>query len=545
MTPDQLCAEAERQQRGDNPGRAETLYRAALALDPNNASALYGLGRLLNAHGHAEPALALIEQAVRLKPRHAGYREALGQTLARAGRHGEAIAAFRDALRLEKSARANINLGAALAQTGEHAQAAQCFRRALTFDPTDIRTTIALAIACQRAGDGGGAEQALRRAVQLSPKDATLISDLAILLHRRGRAAEAAAQFDNALSIAPNDPKILARHAVCLRDSGDLAASEAQFRAAIAQAPDDPLLHYGLAFTLLTAGRLRAGFAEHEWRFRAHNIDRPATAPAWSGKPDPEGTLLITAEQGQGDVIQFLRYVPVAAQRMRIALEMYPPLHRLATTLPGVTTLLREGEPYPPHQAVCPLLSLPRALDLDETPLPMDPADPYLRADPQRAANWSARLACLPGRKIGLAWAGAPNFAFDNRRSIPPALLDSLALENISFVSLQKDPAATPNIPLTDHTADLTDFADTAALIANLDLVIAVDTAVAHLAGAIGKPVWLLNRFDADWRWGRVGETSAWYPTLRQFRQPVMGDWPAVIAAVRDALTQPPPPHTR
>lgn len=545
MTPDQLCAEAERQERGENPGRAEALYRAALAHDASHAGALHGLGRLLNAHGQGEPALALIEKAVKLKPRNAGYRETLGQALARAGRHGEAIGAFRDALRLEKSARANINLGVALAQAGEYGEAAQCFRRAMALDPASQAATIALAIACQRAGDAAGAEQALRRAAELSPEDAVLVSDLAILLHTQGRAPEATAQFHKALSLAPNDPTILARHAVCLRDCGDLAASEAQFRAAIAQAPEDPLLHYGLAFTLLTAGRLREGFAEHEWRFRAHNIDRPATAPAWSGEADSEKTLLITSEQGQGDVIQFLRYVPVAAQRMRVALETYPSLHRLAGSLPGVAALVREGEPRPPHDVVCPLLSLPRVLGLDGALLPMDEAEPYLRPEPQNTAYWAGRLAHLPGCKIGLAWAGAPDFAFDSRRSIPAALFDTLAGQDISFVSLQKNAAATPNLPLTDWTAELADFADTAALIANLDLVISVDTAVAHLAGAIGKPVWLLNRVDADWRWGRADETSAWYPTLRQFRQPAMGDWAAVLAAVREALIRLTQPHGR
>jgi tetratricopeptide (TPR) repeat protein len=432
-----------------------------------------------------------------------------------------------------------------LTSANPHAEAAKYVPHDLAPDPTNVQEAIQLAIARQRAGDPAGAEQALRRAIQFTPTDATLVSDLAILLHTQGRAEDAATQFQTALNLAPNDPKILARHAVWLRDSGDLPASETQFRAAIAQAPNDPLLHYGLSFTLLAAGRLREGFAQQEWRWDAHNIPPPATAPTWTGDHNPNQTLLITSEQGQGDIIQFLRYVPLAAQRMRVALAVYPPLHRLAATLTGVTTLLREGEPLPPHHAVCPLLSLPRALGLDETPLPMDPVRPYLRSDPQSSARWAARLAHLPGRKIGLAWSGAPNFSFDSRRSVPPAFLDSLADENISFVSLQKNPAATPNLSLTDHTADLTDFADTAALIANLDLVISVDTAVAHLAGALGKPIWLLNRFDSDWRWRREGDTSEWYPTLRQFRQQRPGDWPSVIAAVQAALKQPPPPQTR
>jgi hypothetical protein len=193
----------------------------------------------------------------------------------------------------------------------------------------------------------------------------------------------------------------------------------------------------------------------------------------------------------------------------------------------------------PEHDVVCPLLSLPHVLGVDEAPLRMDAEQPYLRADPADIAGWAEPVAPLPGRKIGLVWAGGKALSLDRRRSVPPALFNTLASPDLSFVSLQKEAAAKPDLPLADWTGSLRDFADTAALIANLDLVISVDTAVAHLAGGLGKPVWLLNRFDADWRWLRAGDGSAWYPTLRQFRQPRLGDWGSVMAAVRAALGAP------
>jgi tetratricopeptide (TPR) repeat protein len=536
VTPDQRHAQAQHHHRAGDLARAESLYRAALAHDPAHADSLHQLARIALATGHAEAALPLLDQAIKLKPRNAAFRDAFGQALLACGRLAEAVAAYRHAVRLDKSSPAAIcNLAGALTAFGDHAEATQCLRRAIALDPSYKPAIIQLGIACQRTGDFPGAEQAVRRAIELTPDDPRLLSDLAILLHLQGRAPEAATAFTAALERAPDDAKILARLAVWHRDTGDLAAAEAHFRAALSRAPIDPMLHYGLAHTLLAAGKWREGFAEHEWRWQAHNIAPPNSAPAWTGAPGT-GTLLITAEQGQGDVIHFLRYVPRAAARIRVVLEIYPPLRRLAESLPSIAAIISPGDPTPPHDAICPLLSLPRALGLDEAPLAME--TPYLHPDPTAIAPWSARLATLPGRKIGLAWAGAAEFDFDRRRSIPPSRLDALADPTISFISLQKNPAAKPNLPLTDWTAELHDFAATAALIANLDLVIAVDTAVAHLAGALGKPIWLLNRFDADWRWQRAGDHSAWYPSLRQFRQPKPGDWTPVITAIRAALRE-------
>jgi hypothetical protein len=246
-------------------------------------------------------------------------------------------------------------------------------------------------------------------------------------------------------------------------------------------------------------------------------------------------TLLLTAEQGAGDAILFSRYAPLAAEQGRVLLEAPSSLHRLFASLKNVE-LVAAGEALPPFDLQCPLPSLPFAFG---TRLETIPSNTYLRADPRLAAAWRQRLDGLPGRRIGLAWAGNPDHQDDRRRSIAPHRFDGLAgLEGISFVSLQKGAGDRPSIPLADWTEGFGDFADTAALIDGLDLVISVDTSIAHLAGALGKPVWLLNRFDPHWVWLTERADSPWYPTLRQFRQPRPGDWASVIEVIRQQLKQ-------
>jgi hypothetical protein len=266
-------------------------------------------------------------------------------------------------------------------------------------------------------------------------------------------------------------------------------------------------------------------------------------APLWKGETDLGKTLLLHGEQGFGDTLQFCRYAAIAkTQGLRIVLEVQPPLRRLMSSLAGCDQVVARGDPLPDFDFHCPLLSLPRVLgtsDLDDIPTSV----PYLQAEAKDEALWAGRIASLPDGvlRVGLAWAGAPRrespvqAAFDRRRSLPlGALAPILALPGARFFSLQKGVLAGPG--LVDFMAEMKDFADTAALIANLDLVISVDTSVVHLAGALGKPVWLLNRFDTDWRWLVEGEETPWYPTMRLFRQRSSGDWAGVIDDVVRAL---------
>ena len=298
-----------------------------------------------------------------------------------------------------------------------------------------------------------------------------------------------------------------------------------------------------LGMLLLLTGRFAEGWRELEWRWKTPwHRKHPSPKPVWRGENAEGKTILLHSDQGHGDTIQFLRYAPmVAARGARVALEVQPALRRLCLGLAGVAEIATPGDPTPAHDLVCPLLDLPMvfATRLDTIPA----AIPYLHADPAAAENWRRRLAGRPDLKVGLVWSGNPAFVDDHRRSLDPALLAPLlAVEGVSFHSLQAGPAAdgllrvpgAERVMMLGH--EFADFADTAACIAALDLVISSCTSVPHLAGAMGKQVWLMLAFAADWRWLKARDDSPWYPTARLYRQARPGDWPGVIAGVAKAL---------
>ena len=264
--------------------------------------------------------------------------------------------------------------------------------------------------------------------------------------------------------------------------------------------------------------------------------------PPWDGSELNGKTVLLHAEQGLGDSIQFVRYVPMVRDRGgKVVLQCQPALSRLFTGLPGIDRVIKNGDPIPRFDAHCPLLSLPRAFGttLDSIPASV----PYLTADPAAALDWAKRLADRPGKKVGIVWAGRAGYVGDRTRSLSLTTLAPLACASgITWYSLQKGYAAAQisdapqGMELIDRTAELNDFADTAALIANLDLVISVDTAVAHLAGAMGKSVWTLLPYAPDWRWLLNRDDSPWYPTMRLFRQQRPGDWGEVIQRIAESL---------
>jgi hypothetical protein len=326
-----------------------------------------------------------------------------------------------------------------------------------------------------------------------------------------------------------------------VREAGELA------RHAAALYPDDADLRWNLAVAQLLLGDFDAGFAAHEARWQAAGFgSRPVAAiearPRWSGRESLRGgTILLFAEQGLGDSIQFLRYVPlVAAQAREVWLQVPPALASLAAGMAPNCRLLAAGEPWPEFDWQCPLLSLPHAF---RTRLADVPASiPYLHANDLQVQQWQARLPADGRRRVGIVWSGNPGHGNDRNRSIALGLFRQLAAEPCLFVSLQpqvreSDRAALAAWPgLLDLGPQLNDFADTAALLATLDLVITVDTSVAHLAGALGRPVWVLLPYCPDWRWLLERTDSPWYPTARLYRQPARGDWAPVLAAVRADL---------
>jgi len=360
----------------------------------------------------------------------------------------------------------------------------------------------------------------------------------AVTAHEMGRHDLAAASLHEAIAINPAPAPYHAALGNALRELGRLDEAIASYRKAITLTPELIDAHYNLSTTLLLRGELQAGWTEFEWRWKTEYLimaQRSFTQPQWAGEPARGRTLLIHAEQGLGDSLQFCRYATLAARRgLRVILEVQAPLVRLLRNLPGVERVMARGEALPDFDLHCPMMSLPLACATTIETIPQSAA--YLRADPAQVEAWRKRLDAMPplGPRIGLVWAGSATLTIDLRRSINPEKLAPLVrLPGLHFVSLQKiGPAAPADFRLTDFMADMNDFADTAALIANLDLVISVDTAVAHLAAALGKPVWMLDRFDHCWRWLTGRRDSPWYPTLRLYRQPRRGDWDSVLAEV-------------
>ncbi|HMA51626.1 MAG TPA: tetratricopeptide repeat protein, partial [Magnetospirillaceae bacterium] len=396
-----------------------------------------------------------------------------------------------------------------------------------------------------------GAEASYRRVAALRPAASMGWVNLGDVLKELGRTEEALACTERAVIADPTSAAGWNNRGHLFQGQGRLTLAEAALRRALRLQPGYAAAHLNLGMTLLQAGRFEEGWRHYEWwRATAPLLAgwRPPPEKRWSGQDLKGKTLLLSGEQGLGDVLQFSRYASVFADLgARVLLQVHPPLVRLLASLPGAALTLPMGEAPPEFDYHLPMMSAPAALG---TRLETIPAKiPYLTADPELAERWRGRLSGLSGLKVGLVWGGNPRDQdpaarlVDRRRSMALSEFSPLlAISGISFVSLQKGvPAAqVASLPLDlrpfDAMEEVEDFADTAALIANLDLVISVDTSVAHLAGALGKPVWILSRFDGCWRWLQDRDDSPWYPTARLFRQRSPGDWAEVVARVREAL---------
>lgn len=393
---------------------------------------------------------------------------------------------------------------------------------------------------------------------QRHPDDAGVALRLGIALAMAGRLVAAVGKLEHAVALAPDHAEAqdwLGRTLATIHWHDRAPDAIAPLSRAVAAAPEDGRRHMKLAVALLSCGRLGEAWPHYAWRWPVFGeteggrqprqaLERPDPA-AWHGR-----RLLVFAEQGLGDTLQFLRYVPMAAAAAgEVILEVPGPLAALAATVAPGIRVVADGDPLPAHDATVPLLHLPWAFGTELASIPGKV--PYLRTDPVRATAWRRRLAELPGLRVGLVWAGDPRpdrpgaNRIDRRRSLRLAALAPLAgVPGVSFVSLQKGAGARqaamppPGLVLHDWTTELRDFADTAALMAGLDLVISADTSPVHLAGALARPVWLLNRYDSCWRWLRDRDDSPWYPTLRQFRQPAPGEWAPVVARVAEALRE-------
>lgn len=527
-------------------GRAEAALEAtsrAMRATPGSASVLIAHGQCLAACGQRAEALKMMRRAVAREPGHVDAQMQLGVALALSGEPAQALAPLRAARRLAPgSPEAAYNLGCTLRDAGREEEAIAEFRAALALRPDypEAANNLALALTDRAPAE---AEDVLRQAMAARPGQTNAAINLARHLTFHDRLDEAAALLRQ---VRAQEPGLAADTALAnaLRncaagDAAALAEAEALGRAAVAAFPEQEPARICLAMTLMLQGQYEEAWPHFSYRpERAYGLRRfVAPRPVWDGAA-LAGTLLVYDEQGAGDLLQMARYLPLAAARVgRLVVQAPAGLCALLARMPGVAAALpaAPGEAMPESDAVCPDIDLPGIFAGSAGT--MAPSVPYLQADPALQAAWRGRIAGLPGRRVGLAWAGNPAYAADRHRSLKAEALLALAgTAGVSFVALQPGGTAPAPLGAWDAAPLLTDYDETAALISVLDLVVAVDTGVAHLAGALGKPVWLLNRYAPDWRWGLQTRDSAWYPTLRQFRQAAPGDWGDVLRAVRAAL---------
>ena len=469
--------------------------------------------------------------------------------LAEQGQTAAAIGAYRESLSAAPECfPAHFNLGNALIKAGRPVEAVESFVACLQLAPDFGAAYVNLACTLRTLGLLEQAQSMAELGVQHLPGVAEAKICLADILHDRSNFSTAVALYRQALDIAPDHPGALSNLGNTLNALGCLSDALVLHDRAVAAVPDEAEFHFSLAAALLAAGNYARGWDEYEWRWRRSQAKPRGFGETWRGDDLAGRTILLHAEQGLGDTLQFVRYVPLVAERGgRVVLEVQAPLVRLMQDMPGSVKVIARGEVLPDFDAHCPLLSLPRLFD---TRLDTIPAScPYLRADPITVATWRRKLAVDDGGlRVGLVWAGSAHaddpgaHLIDQRRSL--AFSDFAPLFDLSgvhFISLQMHESLGQASKLTDARvldpmSAVTDFADTAAIIANLDLVISVDTSAAHLAGALGQRVWLLSRFDGCWRWLRDREDSPWYPGMRIYRQTRPGDWLSIVERIRDDL---------
>lgn len=499
------------------------------------------------AQGRFDVALASIDDALREQRDSVDALNLKGALLARCGRTEDAVLCFDRALAIAPEAvECHYNKGTLLYSAGRHREALRSFDRALTLKPDfpEALTNMGIALTALEAFD---------EALESFDKALTLRARFPQALCNRGAAYAAMRRFDEAIAsysaaIAelPNYAEAYASRAVAYSETADLEHALADFSRATALAPNDPSFKWNQAISMLLAGDFERGLSGFEWRpeGRLGSAPRPS-GPYWLGESLANRTILLRAEQGLGDTIQFCRYVPlVAAMGARVILDVQPQLKPLLANLEGVNHLIARGEKAPAYDCLCSLLSLPLSFHTRMETIPANV--PYLKAQATRMREWRERLAIKDNvLNVGVAWAGRSG-RIDSGRSIPLHFFAPLScVANVRLISLQKEfgidqlahlPDGMRVETLGDFDASGEAFLDSAALLESLDLVVTSDSAIAHLAGALGRPVWVALKFAPDWRWLLKRDDSPWYPTMRLFRQQRLDDWTDVFAMIAGEL---------
>lgn len=535
-----------------NQGRKEDAIgslRRALELGPDHVDTHINLGITLARLGRAEEAVSVLEGAVRVRPDSAKTHNNLSAALLQSGRAPEALSCAERAVQLQPQyPEAHYNLGNAHAALGRYEDAASCYRHALALRPSYAEAYLAVGSALTELGRPDEAIPFLQQATRLQPDSPMAHNSLGLALADLGRFEEAVAAYQEALRLQPQSADTHGNLGTVLMAMQRLPEALASYEIALLHQPQAVSARWNRSLALLLSGDFERGWTEYEWRWqRPKTRRRSFVQPTWDGSPLNGRTILLHSEQGIGDTIQFVRYAALVKERGgTVFLECPPYLRRLLSRCEGVDRVLPEGEPLPAFDVQAPLLSLPR---LFGTTLATVPAKvPYLSPEPELVEQWGKRLGPADGKlRVGIAWQGNRFHRWNRHRSVPLAEFAPLAaIVGVCLISLQKEPGAdqikavagrfkVEELPGEwDTLGDR--FVDTAAIMKHLDLVICCDTAVAHLAGALGVPVWVALSFQVDWRWLVDREDSPWYPTMRLFRQERIGNWRVVLVRMAEEI---------
>jgi tetratricopeptide (TPR) repeat protein len=521
-------------------------YDRAIALSPHHAGAHYNRGNVMHEQGRFEQALLSYDKAMAIKPDYPEACSNKGNALKSLGRFQEALLSYDQAIALRPDfVDAHNNRGIVLQELRRFDEAIASFDRVIALNPSDPDAYNNHGVVLQKLRRFDEAGASYDRAIALRPDHVDALNNWGVALQELSRLDEALASYDKALDIKPDYADAHYNRGIVLKELGRADAALASYDRAIAFKQDHVNAHRNKALVLLLLGDFDNGWPLYEWRWRTGEINvyvRDVPAPLWLGvEPIAGKTILLHAEQGLGDTIQFCRYARLMqAQGAKVLLEVPVALKALLQGLEGVDVLISRGEERPAFDFHCPLMSLPLAFRtrLETIPTPA----PYLASDPERRRTWEARLGPRRRPRVGLVWSGNPEHKNDQHRSLALAQVLQHLPAGLEYVSLQKevrdaDRTVLEASAVRDCSRELGDFADTAALCDLMDQVISVDTSVAHLSGALGKPTWILLPYAPDWRWLLDRDDSPWYGSVRLFRQSQDRGWGPVLQRVGQALT--------
>ena len=520
---------------GDATG-AISAFAACLKIEPDNAETLNQLGISLANAGRTTQAIDVFHSAIKCSPSFAQVHYNLGVALVQSDRLDDAESSFRIAVELRPEySEGFLGLGNVQYTLGKNQEAIASFREAIRLCPIAPDPLNSLGLALIKDKRASEATVFLRQAIRLKQDFEGAYNNLGLALSDEGRYREAEQAFESALQLNPKSAEAFANLGNLFKEEGRLNASLICYDMAIAYSPSCVSARWNRSLALLQNGEFEAGWREYEWRWARTALShrRPFFQPEWDGKALQGRTCLVYCEQGLGDVLQFIRYTEELKKIGAIVvLETPSPLVGIAATCRWVDQVVCEGEKLPSFDVHLPIMSLPRLLGTRQETIPA--TIPYLFPHPDRVGYWKTLLAKIPGLKVGIAWQGNPHHQWDRHRSVQLSRFAALAeIQGVSLISLQRGPGteqlgdvAFPIHSILDsNILDSECLLDTAAIMKSIDLVITVDTATAHLAGAVGASTWLLLSTLVDWRWLLAVDTSPWYPTMRLFRQELRGEW--------------------